>query len=94
MLGLNETIHELANSVCWRGHVLRRDDGHVMKRALNFDIEGEMKKRKQKNRWKQVDEERMKVGLRREYGVCRSKWIVDIKLIARLVEVNLVTHLM
>ena len=32
MLGLNETMDLLANanSVCWYGHVLRREDGHVL----------------------------------------------------------------
>ena len=34
MLDLNETIDQLAmaNSVCWYGHVLRREDGHVLRR--------------------------------------------------------------
>ena len=34
MLGLKETIHKLAmeNSVRWYGHVLRREDGHVLRR--------------------------------------------------------------
>ena len=34
MLGLNETIDQLAmaNSVRWDGHVLRREDGHVLRR--------------------------------------------------------------
>ena len=32
MLGLNEIIDQLAiaNSIHWCGHVLRREDGHVM----------------------------------------------------------------
>ena len=35
MLGLNETIDQLAiaNSVCWYCHVLRREDGYVLRRA-------------------------------------------------------------
>ena len=35
MLGLKETMDQLAmvNSVCWYGHVLRREDGHVLRRA-------------------------------------------------------------
>ena len=43
MLGLNETIDQLAisNSVCWYGNVLRREDGHVLRRALYFVIEGQ-----------------------------------------------------
>ena len=30
MLGLNETIDQLAmaSSFCWHGHVMRREDGH------------------------------------------------------------------
>ena len=33
MLGFNETIDQLAmpNSVQWYGHVLRKEDGHVLR---------------------------------------------------------------
>ena len=36
MLGMNETIDQLdmANSAHWHGHVLRREDGHVLIKAL------------------------------------------------------------
>ena len=46
MLGLNETIDPLAieNSVRCDGHVLRREDGHVMRRALHLEVEGQRKK--------------------------------------------------
>ena len=39
MLGLNETIDQLAvaNSGCWYGHVLTREDGHVLRWALHFE---------------------------------------------------------
>ena len=32
VFGLNENIDQLAmaNSVCWYGHVLRREDSHVL----------------------------------------------------------------
>ena len=42
ILGLNETIDQLAmaNSVRWYGHVLGREDGHVLRRALDFVVEG------------------------------------------------------
>ena len=35
ILGLGETIDQLAmtSSVCWYGHVLRSEDGHVLSRA-------------------------------------------------------------
>ena len=68
MLVLNETMDQLAmaNSDRWHGHVLRREDGHVMKKALYFEVEGKGKKGRQKRTWKkQVVEESVKVGLRR-----------------------------
>ena len=42
MLGLKETMDQLAmaNSVRWYCHVLRREDGHVLGRALDFEVEG------------------------------------------------------
>ena len=50
VLGLNENIHQLAmaNSVCWDGHELRREDGHVLRRALDFEVEGQRKKERPK----------------------------------------------
>ena len=46
MFGLSETIDKLAmaNSVRWDGHVLRREDDHVLRRALDFKVEGQRKK--------------------------------------------------
>ena len=46
MLGLKETTDQLAiaNSVCLHGHVLRREDCHILRRALDFQAEGQMKK--------------------------------------------------
>ena len=42
MLGLNEAIDQLSmvNSVCWYGHVLRREDGYVLRSASYFMVEG------------------------------------------------------
>ena len=42
MLGLKETIDHLdiANSVRWHGHVLGREEGRVLRRALDFEDEG------------------------------------------------------
>ena len=64
MLGLNDTIDQLAmaNSVRWYGHVLRREDGHVLRRALDFEVEGQRRKGWSKRTWKkQVEEESVKV---------------------------------
>ena len=76
MLGLNESMDQLAmaNSVRWNSHVLKREDGHVMRRELDLEVEGQRKKGRPKRTWKkQVEEESVKVGLRREDALCRSK---------------------
>ena len=39
MLELKETVVQMAkvNGVRWYRHVLRRDDGHVLRKALEFE---------------------------------------------------------
>ena len=46
MVRLNESMDQLgmANSVSWYGNVLRRVDGHVLKRALYLEVEGQRMK--------------------------------------------------
>ena len=62
----------MANSVHCYGHVLRRENGHVLRMALNFEVEGQRKKGRQKRTWKkQVEEESMKVDLRRKDALRR-----------------------
>ena len=85
MSGLNETIDQyiMANSVHWYGYLLRREDGHVLRRALYFEVEGQKKKGRPKKTWKkQVEEEGVKVDLGRNYELCRSKLSVVISQIA------------
>ena len=85
MLGWNKTLHQstTASSVHWCGHVLRREDGHVLRRALDIEVEGQRKKRMLYWTWKkQIEEESMKVGLRRKDALCRSMWSVGVNLIA------------
>ena len=42
MLGLNETVVQMAkaNGMRWYRHVLRRDEGHVLRKALEFEVKG------------------------------------------------------
>ena len=48
----------MANSVHRYGHVLRREDGHVLRRALDFEVKGLGKKGRLKRTWEgQVEEE-------------------------------------
>ena len=56
MLGLNETIdqHAMVNSVDWYGHVLRRGNSHVLRKALDFQADGERKKSILQRTWKKL----------------------------------------
>ena len=77
VLALDEVMYLLAmaNSVHWYGHILRL--------ALVFEVEGQRKKERPKKTWKkQVEEESVKVGLRREDALCCSKWSVGVNRIA------------
>ena len=63
----------MASSVRWYGHVLRRKDWHVLKRALDFEVKGERKKGGPTRTWKNhVEEESVKVALIKEDALCRS----------------------
>ena len=73
MMDLNETIDQLAmaNSVCWCSHVLWREDGHVLRRALDVEVEGQRKKGRLKRTWNRQDgEQSVKVCLSRKYALC------------------------
>ena len=45
MLDLNEAIDQQAkaNSVCWYGHVLRKDKNNILRRALYSKAKGTIK---------------------------------------------------
>ena len=65
MLGLKETVVQMAkvNGVRWYGHVLRRDDGHVLRKALEFKVKGKRKRGWPKKTWKtQVEKKSKGVG--------------------------------
>ena len=70
-------------SVHWYGHVLSRGDSHVLRRVFDFEVEGQRKKGRRKRTWKkQIEEDSVKVDLRRKYELCRSKWSVGVNLVA------------
>ena len=74
MLGLKETIDQLAMANIVRWYVFRRKDGLVFRWALDFMVAGQRKRM-----WKkQAVVECMMVGLRRRDTLCRSKCSVDI----------------
>ena len=45
IFGLIDRMHQfvMESNVCWYGYVLRREDGHVLRRALDFEVDGHRK---------------------------------------------------
>ena len=51
--------------------MLRREDKNVLRRALDFEVEGQKKKGRPKRTWKkQVEKDSVKIGLRRQDALC------------------------
>ena len=76
-LGLRETIDGLANAngVRWYGHVLRREEDNVLKKALRFTAEGQRRRGRPRKMWKrQVEKSINTVGLKEEDALDRAKW--------------------
>ena len=85
MLGLKETVVQMAkaNGVRWYGHVLRRNDGHVLRKALEFEVKGKRKRRRPKKTWKmQMEKESKSIGLEKEDAMNRARWRVGVGEIA------------
>ena len=74
ILALNETMDQLliVNSVHWYGHVLKRKDGHVLRRALDVEFGGHRKREwwQRKRMWR-MEEEGGMVGL--SMMLCQSR---------------------
>ena len=69
MLGLKETAVQMAkaNGVRWFGHVLRRHDGHILRKVLEFEVRGNRKPGRPMKSWKmQVEKESKSVGLEKK----------------------------
>ena len=76
-LGLKDTFDGLARAggVRWYGHVLRRDNGDVLRRALDFEVAGGRGRGRPNMTWKrQVEEHINQIGLKRKDGTDRVKW--------------------
>ena len=85
LLGLKETDVQMAkaNGVSWYRHVLRRDDGHVLRKALEFEVRGKRKPGRPKKMWKmQVEKESKSVGLEKKDAMNRARWRIGVKEIA------------
>ena len=85
MLGLKETVVQIAKANGERcyGHVLRRDDGHFLRKELEFEVKGKRKRGRPKKTWKmQVEKESKSVGLEQKDAMNRARWRVGVREIA------------
>ena len=85
MLGLKETVVQMAkeNGVRCYGHVLRRDDGHSLRKALEFEVKSKRKRRRPKKTWKtQVEKESKRVGLEEKDSMNGARWRVGVREVA------------
>ena len=85
MLGLKETLDRMAkaNGVRWYGHVLRRDDDNILKRAVMLEVNGKRKRERPKLTWRrQVEESVKKVGLKIEEAGNQTRCREGVRAIA------------
>ena len=81
MLGLKVTAIQMgkANGVRWYGPVLRRDDGNILRKALEFEVRGKRKPGRPKKTWKmQVEKESKGVGLGKKVTMNQARWRVGV----------------
>ena len=64
-----------------RAYVLRRDDGHVLKKALEFEVKGNRKLGRSKKTWKTQVEKESK-SMKKVDAMNRARWRVGVGEIA------------
>ena len=75
--GLKDTLDELARAseMRWYGHVLRRNNGKVLRRALDFEVAGRRGRGRPNIMWKRKREECInQIGRKNEDAVDTVKW--------------------
>ena len=85
MLGLKETLDKMAqaNRVRWNGHVVRRDEESILKKAMMLQVNGQRKRERPKQTCKrQVEKSLKKIGLRVEEATDRARWREKVRAIA------------
>ena len=85
MLSMKETLDRMAKAseVRWYGHVIRRDDDNMLKKAMMKDVSGKRKRGRPKLTWRrQVEESVKKVGLKIEEAADRTRWRESVSAIA------------
>ena len=77
LLGLQDTLNGLARAsgVQWYRHVMRRNNGDVLSRALDFEVVGKRGGGRSNMKWKrQVEEHTNQIGLKKEDAINKLRW--------------------
>ena len=77
LLDLKDTLDGLARAsgVRWYGHVLRRDNGDVLRIALDFEVAERKELGRPNMTWKRhVEKHINQIGLKVENAIDRAKW--------------------
>ena len=77
VVGLSKDIVTMVrrSRLRWYGHVLRRDEGVGIRRALEFEVEGVSGRGRPRMAWKeQAEKDRVKAGLCKVEASDRCKW--------------------
>ena len=77
LLSLMDTLDVLARAsgVRWYGHVLRRDNSDVLRRAFGFEVAGKRGCGRPNMTWKRQGEEHInQIGLKRKDAIAKFKW--------------------
>ena len=85
MLGLKETLVKMAqaNGVRWCGHVVRRDEESILKKAMMLQVNGQRKRGRPKQILKrEVEKSLKKIGLIMEEATDRARWREGVRAIA------------
>ena len=73
--------------------MLRRDDGHVLRKALKSEVRGKRKQGRPKTTWKmQVEKESKSVGLEKKDAMNRARWRMGVTEIAAGVNPAIPVH--
>ena len=86
LLGLKNTLDGLARAsgIQWYGHVLRRNNGDVLRKPLNIKVAGRRGGAQLNMTWKREVEEYIdQIGLKKENAFDRTKWRDDIYKLSR-----------
>ena len=86
LLSLKDTLDEQvrASGVRWCMHVLRMDNGDVLRRALDFEVVGRRGCGQLNTTWKrQVEEHTDQIKLKKEDAIDRAKWGVGVYKLSR-----------